>query len=68
MTGLAFADWAGLRPMPELEYAKAARGPQAPIGTEYPWNTDSKALMQRTYDEAGQFIMPQWLERRTVVG
>ena len=36
--GLAFADWAGLRPMTELEFTKAARGtgradrPRVPVG------------------------------------
>lgn len=35
--GLAYADWAGLRPMTELEYEKACRGPAAPVANEYPW-------------------------------
>ncbi|QQS40371.1 MAG: SUMF1/EgtB/PvdO family nonheme iron enzyme [Acidobacteriota bacterium] len=36
---LAFADWAGLRPMTELEFSKAARGSRSPIENEYPWGT-----------------------------
>ena len=33
----AYLDWAGLRPMTEMEFEKAARGPLAPIPNEYPW-------------------------------
>jgi formylglycine-generating enzyme required for sulfatase activity len=41
--GVAFADWAGLRPMTELEYEKAARGPLAPVAREYAWGSRSIA-------------------------
>jgi len=34
---LAYLDWAALRPMTELEYEKACRGPKAPILHEYAW-------------------------------
>ena len=34
----AYADWAGLRPMTELEYEKACRGPEYPIANEYAWH------------------------------
>ena len=37
--GLAFADWAGLRPMTELEYEKACRGPLTPLPGEFAWGT-----------------------------
>jgi formylglycine-generating enzyme required for sulfatase activity len=36
---LAFAAWAGLRPMTELEYEKACRGPLEPLPNEYAWGT-----------------------------
>ena len=37
---LAYADWAGLRPITELEYEKAARGSDiAPVANEYAWGT-----------------------------
>jgi formylglycine-generating enzyme required for sulfatase activity len=35
----AFAAWAGLRPMSELEYEKACRGPLDPTGNEYAWGS-----------------------------
>jgi hypothetical protein len=34
---MAYLDWSGLRPMTELEYEKACRGPLSPIQGEYPW-------------------------------
>ena len=37
----AYADWAAIRPMTELEYEKACRGPLNPVPYEYAWgNTD----------------------------
>lgn len=40
---LAYASWAGLRPMSELEYEGACRAPfpQDPMPGEYPWNNNS---------------------------
>jgi len=35
----AYAAWAGLRPMTELEYEKACRGPLRPVPDEYAWGT-----------------------------
>jgi len=37
--GCAFADWAGLRPMTELEFEKACRGPTAAVTNEYAWGS-----------------------------
>lgn len=39
--GVAYLDWSGLRPMTELEFEKACRGPLSPIAGEYPWGTTS---------------------------
>ena len=38
--GVAFADWAGLRSMTELEYEKACRGPLEPVAGEYAFGTN----------------------------
>ncbi len=35
----AYLDWCGLRPMTELEFVKAARGPQTPVMEEYVWGS-----------------------------
>lgn len=42
MDGVAYADWSGLRPMTELEFEKACRGPQTPIVNEFIWGTDAR--------------------------
>jgi formylglycine-generating enzyme required for sulfatase activity len=39
MDGAAFSDWASLRPMTELEYEKACRGPLNPVVDELAWGT-----------------------------
>lgn len=41
MDGAAYSDWAGLRPMTELEYEKTARGPADPVPNEFSWGTTS---------------------------
>jgi formylglycine-generating enzyme required for sulfatase activity len=46
---LAYLDWAALRPMTELEYEKAARGPLEPILTEFVWGNTS--ILQAKSDE-----------------
>lgn len=33
----AYLDWAGLRPLTELEYEKAGRGIRTPVPNTYPW-------------------------------
>ena len=45
--GAAFADWAGLRPMTELEFTKAARGTAEPFPHEFPWGTATTADLKR---------------------
>ena len=37
----AYLDWAGLRPMTELEYEKATRGVEAAVSGEYAWGSAS---------------------------
>jgi formylglycine-generating enzyme required for sulfatase activity len=39
--GCAYAAWAGLRPLTELEFEKACRGTQTPLANEYPWGSIS---------------------------
>ncbi|MBK7869770.1 MAG: SUMF1/EgtB/PvdO family nonheme iron enzyme [Saprospiraceae bacterium] len=44
---MSVADWAGLRPMTELEFEKACRGTAKPVNRQYPWITTSKNALQR---------------------
>lgn len=60
--GAAFADWAGLRPMTELEFTKAARGPGEPIAHEYPWNTDSNESVARYVNGEGDLVLEDGLD------
>jgi len=39
--GLRYVTWSGLRPMTELEYEKACRGPLNPVASEYAWGSTS---------------------------
>lgn len=62
LDGSAYADWAGLRPMTELEFEKAARGPAQPVPNEYAWGTASLAS---TGDEANYLDLGLATERAT---
>ncbi len=50
---LGFLDWAALRPITDLEFTKAARGPQIPAGFDYPWGSGSKTRLLRHRDADG---------------
>lgn len=54
---MAYADWAGLRPMTEFEFTKASRGPGTPVAGEFPWGTANKEKMQRYQDKEFNMIM-----------
>jgi formylglycine-generating enzyme required for sulfatase activity len=63
----AYLDWAGLRPLSELEFEKLARGPKEPVGGEMAWGsiysvsadnvifdgTDLEAVSEQGNDTAG---------------
>jgi formylglycine-generating enzyme required for sulfatase activity len=53
---LAYADWAALRPMTELEYTKACRGAREPVPGGYAWGSDSRRGVRRGLDENGFLI------------
>jgi formylglycine-generating enzyme required for sulfatase activity len=49
-----FAAWAGLRPMTELEYEKACRGPLEPVPNEFAWGTARIAKAEYTLAGEGK--------------
>jgi formylglycine-generating enzyme required for sulfatase activity len=58
----AYADWAGLRPLTELEFEKACRGGSKPLPHEYPWNSTSKNKLMRVVNSTGDVV---WLNGLT---
>lgn len=54
--GLAFSDWAGIRPITELEYEKAARGPSKPLSAEFVWGTNSYDKLERYVNDDAEVI------------
>ncbi|MCJ8330546.1 MAG: hypothetical protein HRT89_14430, partial [Lentisphaeria bacterium] len=50
--GAKFSAWAGLRPMTELEFEKACRGPLKPVPGEYAWG--SAAIANAEYKVANE--------------
>ncbi|MCI0487113.1 MAG: SUMF1/EgtB/PvdO family nonheme iron enzyme [Blastocatellia bacterium] len=63
--GLAFADWAALRPMTELEFTKACRGPEPAKPGEFPWGTSSRDDLARIVDSNDELVMTNgWNESR----
>ena len=54
MDGCAYADWAGLRPMTELEFEKACRGTEATVANEYAWGTTAIPSAQYTLENTGE--------------
>ena len=50
----AYADWAGLRPITELEYEKIARGPTTPVASEYPWGSTAATQAQGAVQNSGE--------------
>jgi formylglycine-generating enzyme required for sulfatase activity len=53
MDGCAYMDWAGLRPMTELEFEKVCRGGVAAVANEYAWATAAIPNAAYTLNNAG---------------
>ncbi|NNE25843.1 MAG: SUMF1/EgtB/PvdO family nonheme iron enzyme [Saprospiraceae bacterium] len=54
--GLAYSDWAGLRPITELEYEKAARGPAPPKDAEFVWGTSNYNNLERYVNTQAELV------------
>ena len=52
-TNLAYLDWAALRPMTELEFKKAGRGPATPVNNEFAWGSANIHATVYTLQNAG---------------
>ncbi|WP_422104067.1 formylglycine-generating enzyme family protein [Winogradskyella sp.] len=59
---LAFTDWAALRPITELEYEKAARGPSKPIDAEFVWGTNTYDDLERYVNEDSELVFANGYE------
>ncbi|MCK5536920.1 MAG: SUMF1/EgtB/PvdO family nonheme iron enzyme, partial [Bacteroidales bacterium] len=60
--GAAYADWAGLRPMTELEFEKASRGPISAIYGEYVWGTTDICTQVYGLSEGGSSLETIFLD------
>ncbi len=56
--GMAYADWAALRPFTELEFEKACRGPLPPVPNEYAWGATNLVLPTSLTDTNTAFETP----------
>jgi hypothetical protein len=67
---LAYAAFAGLRPMTEFEYEKLCRGPKAPVAGEYAWGSSSIQFLDNpiTFDLWSTYVMHNWLAGYEWVG
>lgn len=50
----AYLDWSALRPMTELEFEKACRGPVDPVADEFAWGNNSRNTAEYQLTNAGQ--------------
>lgn len=64
--GCAFADWAGLRPLTELEFEKAARGPHNGVAGDFAWGTSSFSKVSRFYNQQGELILHPALSEQEI--
>jgi formylglycine-generating enzyme required for sulfatase activity len=55
MDGCAYACWAGLRPMTELEFEKACRGDQTAVAGEYAWGNTNIHSSAYTLNNTGSY-------------
>lgn len=46
---LAYAEFSGLRPMTELEFEKACRGPREPVNDEFAWGSVTRTLYTSSF-------------------
>lgn len=53
---LSYAEFSGLRPMTELEYEKACRGPREPVNDEYAWGSVTMVMFALSWNSNGQWI------------
>ncbi|MEL6631276.1 MAG: SUMF1/EgtB/PvdO family nonheme iron enzyme [Bacteroidota bacterium] len=63
--GLAYADWAGIRHMTELEFEKAARGPEDVVFREFVWgvndhqNKNFFQVSKKLFDYQGKKVIAE---------
>lgn len=50
---MAYLDWSGLRPMSEMEFEKACRGPMLPLANEFAWSTTTLTGLNYSLTNSG---------------
>jgi hypothetical protein len=55
----SYLDWAALRPITELEFEKACRGPNVPVGNEYAWGNTN--IHTSAYTLAQEYLPDEYI-------
>lgn len=64
---MAYAEFAGLRPMTELEYEKACRGPLKPVNDEFAWGSVTRVFFGKSFNTNYAQVTPDYWNTTHIV-